>query len=295
MHARFPGKTRLAASLTLVVATLVAASVQARIFFDDFEAGDASAWARAVGYPAMATAYRMSDLDLRDPHVFVDFLGCNDVTDVPLLGFSFNGMLQDLATMDGDGDGFLDLSVLLLFRPPDLGAQSLRLDLAAGICTDPIVGTVCDRDPLAPVTVTAYDSQDAGICLQPEAGTTSGYTPAIGEPAAPCFASQTTTVIVDLAGVEVPLQQARIAGTWVGDPPTAVATGLLSGFLSEAVADALLLPPDLPLIGGQPLSVLLPGGSGNCAPGDDRDMLDEESGWWFYLNFVADEVEYVGS
>jgi hypothetical protein len=282
----------------LALATAVSAPARAGgagIFSDGFESGDVSAWSSATGLPEPVTAYRISDLDLRDPHTFVEAVLCFDVTDDSPLPFSFNGSLETLITTDDDGDGFLDLSVLLLFRPLDLAAQDERVDLAGAICTAPAAGTVCSQDPLNDPAITTYDSLGAGVCLAPEPGTTSGYDPAVPEPAAPCFVGQPVTVIVDLGGVAVPLEQAQVAATWSGgDPPTAVAGGLLRGFLSEAVADALLLPAKLPIVGGQPLSVLLPGGTGNCAAGDDRDVLGKDTGWWFYLEFTADQVEYVG-
>ena len=34
---------------------------------------------------AAQTAFRFNDLDLRDPHVYVNFIGCRDVTDTPLV------------------------------------------------------------------------------------------------------------------------------------------------------------------------------------------------------------------
>ncbi len=52
---------------------------------------------------------------------------------------------------------------------------------------------------------------------------------------------------------------------------TGFATGLMRGFLSEAEAATVLLPATLPIVGGQPITVLLPGGAGNCAAHDDRD------------------------
>jgi len=64
----------------------------------------------------------------------------------------------------------------------------------------------------------------------------------------------------------------------------------LRGFVREIDADQILIPPDVPLIGGQPLSALLPGGAGNCAAGDDRDMLNGEPGWWFYFAIEAERV-----
>lgn len=37
---------------------------------------------------AQSDSFRISEMNLRDPHVFVDFLGCRDITDTPLVGFS---------------------------------------------------------------------------------------------------------------------------------------------------------------------------------------------------------------
>jgi hypothetical protein len=68
------------------------------------------------------TAFRLRDLDLRDPHVFVNFIGCRDVTDNPLAGFSVNGELQTNIQTDGDVDGDLDLSIATVFRPLDQAA-----------------------------------------------------------------------------------------------------------------------------------------------------------------------------
>ena len=66
-------------------------------------------------------------MDLRDPHVYVIVLGCRDVTDTALLGFSVNGRLQTSIQTDADvpPDGLLDLSTLIEFLPLD---QSLNLE-----------------------------------------------------------------------------------------------------------------------------------------------------------------------
>ena len=64
----------------------------------------------------------------------------------------------------------------------------------------------------------------------------------------------------------------------------------------EAAAQAILLPSDLPLVGGNRLSAVLPGGAGNdCTPaGDDRDVGPDGTtrGWYFYLNFEAAQAPY---
>ncbi|MCU0757367.1 MAG: hypothetical protein MUE46_20025 [Xanthomonadales bacterium] len=74
---------------------------------------------------------------------------------------------------------------------------------------------------------------------------------------------------------------------------TELRPGLLRGFLTEAAADATLLPADLPVIGGRPLSSLFRGGTGNCSTGpSDKDTLDGVSGWWFYFEIRAVPVPY---
>jgi len=72
--------------------------------------------------------FRFADLDLRDPHLFVDAFGCRDITDTPLLGFSVNGTLQTRIQTDGDGDGSLDLSYLVEFLPLDTSQASNLID-----------------------------------------------------------------------------------------------------------------------------------------------------------------------
>jgi len=34
-------------------------------------------------------------------------------------------------------------------------------------------------------------------------------------------------------------------------------------------------------------------GTGNCASSSDKDRLDGVPGWWFYLNFTAQQVPWV--
>ncbi|MEM9597655.1 MAG: hypothetical protein AAGD06_25540 [Acidobacteriota bacterium] len=266
------------------------------IFADGFESGGVDAWSQQLGY-VPTTAFRISDLDLRDPHLFVDtqIFGCVDFTDQDLpLGFgpSFNGALETALTTDGDGDGFLDESSMFLFKPLLELAQGETVEQRDGQCTAPIASTVCVPEPGSSPAPSAYDGLAAGTCLGPVAGTTSGYSPAVGDTVGPCFVTEERDITFMLQGVELVLRDARSAAGWIGAPPNRLENGLLRGFLPETVADSLLLPADLPLVGGQPFSILLPGGTGNCAPGDDRDQHEGESGWWFYLELVADEVPY---
>jgi hypothetical protein len=59
------------------------------------------------------------------------------------------------------------------------------------------------------------------------------------------------------------------------------------GFISETDANNTMIPNSFPLVGGMPLSALLPGGSNNCAAHNDKDVNNGVMGWWFYLNFPA--------
>lgn len=268
------------------------------IFSDDFESGDVSAWTLAVGYLPPPEPFRVMDLDLRDPHVFVEInIGiplCLDFTDdpIPVAEISFNGSLETALTTDGDRDGFLDQSLLFLFRPLELVGPGV-LELTGGLCTAPVETTSCAEDPEVPSTFLDTTGIDAGTCLETVPGTTSGYNPAVDEPTVPCFVTLGQDLTLELQGLAVTLRDAQISATWVGDPVDELMNGLIRGFLRESDADQLLLPPDLPVIGGQPLSVLLPGGSGSCASGDDRDQHEGESGWWFYLNATAGSVPFV--
>lgn len=300
MEPRWFSALALMALLGISASGAVEGQAGTLIFSDGFESGNTLAWTQSLGEPPLVApeVLRFSDLDLRDPHLFVPIpvIGCFDFTDqaLPLgLGPSFNAQTETLITTDGDGDTFLDLSLLLQFRPLDPLASGARLDLANGLCTAPMAGTSCTLDTTSIPQTAAYDGQAAGTCLAALAGTTSGYTPAVGSTSAPCFVTSARPISLTLNGLPLPLRSFQLAGTFTG-APVSLANGLLRGFLRETDANTVLLPADLPIVGGQPLSVLLPGGTGNCAPGDDRDTHEGVSGWWFYLAWPAEGVGFSG-
>jgi hypothetical protein len=252
-------------------------------------------------------AFRFTDLDLRDPHVFADLplFGCTDITDDVPLGLipSFNEYLQESITMDTDQDQLLDLSPLIVFLSgdgvatgsrsgPNRGDPSGDLVVHDGLCSDPMETTICDPDPNKPMYRASYSDLAVGTCLEPIPGTTGSYSPPVVVPSGPCFATDPLTLVLEVQGVELELQSTYIAATYVGDPPTSLVDGLLMGFLSEGAADTLLLPEELAIVGGQPVSSILPGGTGVCASHDDRDLGPDGStlGWWFYMNFEAVQV-----
>lgn len=247
---------------------------------------------------APLVAFRFSDVDLRDPHVFVSvpLLGCRDVTDTQILGFAVNNEIQQSVQTDGDDpDTFLDLSPTIVFRSFTQvpGAQAAELHFAN--CTSPVAGTTCSPGAQAPIPATVTN-QNTGNCLTSIPGTIRPYSPAIASTNGPCgVSSPPTTVTLTLAGIPITLRDATVAATYVGNPATSTVTGLLRGFISETDANATTLPADLPLVGGRPLSSILPGGTGNCRAANlsDKDTNNGVVGWWFYLNFPTTSVPWV--
>jgi len=232
-------------------------------------------------------AFRFTDLDLRDPHVYVAVGPLTlDITDTAPLGQSLNGGLQERLSSDEDEDGFLDLSPVNLFEPLDQGAATTPATIDPGArCTAPPQEVVCQ--PGVPIATTANNSS-TGTCLDVLPGTTTAsYSPDVATPTAPCFATDEMTLTFDLAGIPLTLEGVQIGASYVGNPATAETKGLIRGFISEADADAIILPAEFPLVGGYPLSKLLPGGTENPAGHDDRDVREGVTGWWFYLNFAA--------
>lgn len=246
--------------------------------------------------------YRLTSVQLRDPHTFLSVFGgpCNDVTDPSALGLSVNGLIATEIAADDEPDGFYDLSILTVFRPlvqPPYAGSNVEVRTAECTTTSP---SVCGPDVNPPAGTESYSNQTAGICLQPLPFTTGpanngSYSPALTLSGAPCLVSQPLNVQFPVGLFTLPLQNVQASATYVGDPATGLIDGVLMGFLREEDAEALTLPPDLILVGGQPLSSFLPGGSGSCATYDDRDIgPDNSTGWYFYLNFTAEAVTWTG-
>jgi cysteine-rich repeat protein len=238
------------------------------------------------------TAFKFTDLDLRDPHVFATGL-CLDVTPHGAFGFSVNDELRDAITLDGDGDGLLDLAPTLVFRSFNQTATTQPVELHFANCTAPQnMNTTCTASAAQVVNATAT-FMNAGQCLALMAGTVRPYNPPVGPTPGPCFVTNPVTVTLNLGGIPITLQDARLAGQYSGNPATGLTNGLLLGFISEAVAEATTIPASFPVVGGDPLSSLLATGTGNTCTPDDRDMNGAVRGWWFYLNFTAGRFRWI--
>lgn len=235
-------------------------------------------------------AIRVNSLELKDPHLFFQGFGCNDITDV------LNGNINDQVQTDTDGDGALDINLLRQFetdQPTYLVTRSLNSNLIDGSCADPLFSAPCTINQVLAQDIQS-DHDGINSCLSPVPGSTSGYDPAVEDTQAPCFYTAPTDVILDLNGISIPLDSFQQASRYQGG--LTLDQGLLLGFVSETVAQNIVIPPATPIIGGSTLFELLPGGS-SCSTGDDRDIGPDgiTSGWWFYFNSSSDLVELQGS
>jgi len=151
----------------------------------------------------------------------------------------------------------------------------------AGTCTP---GTISDTS----LTAT---SQATATCLSAIAGTTRLYAPAVATSAAPCFSTAPATMIIELFGAQVHLQDAQVGATYSGTPATSLTNGLLMGFLTKAEADSKMATIEL---NSGKLSTFLPGGGSDCPGYSDMDMDGADRGWWMYFNFTATEATWGG-
>ncbi len=232
----------------------------------------------------VASAFRINTLVLRDPHAYTNIvIFCSDITS------NLNDEFAASVRTDSDGDGFLGLSIVTEFTPHAPTATSTPLEIVFPDCTDPLATTTCTRNAAnsAPVDSNA-NNQATGTCLSPLANTVRPYNPAVTNSTGPCFASDTETLALVMGGIPITLTDTTIAGTYVSD--TGIVNGLIRGFLTEAEADATILPMDISVVGGKRLSEILRGGTGNCKSGTDMDNNGGVPGWWMYFNYTADPV-----
>jgi cysteine-rich repeat protein len=235
------------------------------------------------------TAFRFTEMQLRDPHTFVSIIGCNDITDRGIV--AVNDLINKAITMDQDNDGKRDFNAFTVFRPLLQGTATGPVDVSIGDCLQNL--SQCAFRPSLPPARATATNLTTGTCLAAIPGTTnSRYSSDPPNTArGPCFSSDPQTLRIELAGIPITLTNARAAATYEGNPAATTTNGLLMGFISETDANNTMLPADLPLVGGRPLSLLLAGGTGNCQTQfSDKDTLNGVVGWWFYLNFKAEKI-----
>ncbi len=229
------------------------------------------------------TAFRITDLAVRDPHLFA--LGLVDVT------ASVNQAIGDSIRFDryqSDGtpgaDGLLDFSLLLVFRPFDPGLETSEFEVVVADCAAAATGVECVDSPVGDTVSSSVSNLD-GDCLAVLPGTAGSYFPQIVAPTGRCFVSPPTSTSLMLGEVSLTLTEARIAASYVTDDDTRIVNGLMRGFLSVEAASSTLIPADVPVVGGRPLAELLREPDRDSGPGD-------QPGWWFYLNFTGEQATY---
>lgn len=235
-------------------------------------------------------ATRVSTLQLKDPHMYVNFGGCQDFTDTIFGQPGLNPQIQDSIENDDDGDGYLDLNWVTQYAT-DQAHHLVTHDVSAAQleanCTEPMSTTSCQTIAAPTVWQSMTQVDLLSTCLTPRAGTTSNYSPSIISTEAPCHSTQPVDVVLNLSGTSIPLRDYQQALSYSGGDETTM--GLHMGFISEAEADQVILPDSFPLVGGQTLSSVLPGGTGSCTVHDDRDLdvTGTVLGWWFYFNSTS--------
>jgi cysteine-rich repeat protein len=239
-------------------------------------------------------AFRAVTLRIIDPHLFIEIGGnCADIT-----AYANDTLIKNAIETDGDdpADGLLDLTLLSVFQPLAQSAATSPMDIVFGDCVVPFADTSCTATSTTPRVDSTANNQATGECLGILADTLNPSYTAPVTPDGPCYVSDVEAFDIMLGSVVVPLEDAYIGSTYVGNPATTLVDGLIRGFISEETADATILPADLALVGGRPLSDLLGGSipcTGGTIPADDRDVgPGGVVGWYFYVNITSAQVPY---
>jgi hypothetical protein len=233
--------------------------------------------------------WRFRSLTLREPHASTrTIFGCSDITNQ--VNFQLSSSIQG----DSNGNGVLDLSYFNLLEGLDLAVPSARrFGFVEAVCTA-ARPPVCSLSGAAPVwtgvSFNALSSVSAPTPCLEVIGDNIGYRSDIALPQpsgdGPCFASGEGAVILTVAGVDIPLTRARVAGV-IQSGGRDIRTGLLRGFVTHEAAKATVFPSGVFLVGGRTLASLLPGGEGACGTIGGLSRVDGVEGWWFYLNYDA--------
>jgi hypothetical protein len=236
-------------------------------------AGAGGAGGAPSGEPAVES-FRIGELNLRDPHLFV---GNTDVTDHSVLGVSVNmDLIPSGLTKDYDNDGFIDVSVVARLD------ANKHLHLVDARCppSDP---NKCLQHPSPGLDVEwPIEEVQSGACLT--LPSSSDYKPAAEVPATPCLLTQGgRDVAMTLGGVPIAMTDTRIALRRDGEN----LAGLITGFVTLEKAQSALLPSYVPVLAGSPLAKYL-----RESDRDHAQSPNGDDGFWFYVNFVAEPASY---
>ncbi|MCU0662711.1 MAG: hypothetical protein MUC50_10345 [Myxococcota bacterium] len=225
------------------------------------------------------TAFRMTKLELRDPHVFVSvsFMRYDVTSD---LNFYINKQFSE----DSSNDSYIDASFLAVFDPMNQRTNRNIVEISQGTCTAVSGGADCSLDSNGKPATVFYANKRTGTCATVLSRTTGRYSPAVAPVTGPCFYTEPATMGIDLAGIRIILESAIVSAKWIGEPATKV-VGMVRGFVSLKTAAATQLPNWAPVVGGRYLSEVI--SSNDLDYGPDR----RTRGIWLYFNFEATVVK----
>lgn len=264
----------------------------------------------------------MTGLQLISPRfVHAPLSTCQDFTDNCLSvaaglcsAESINTRLQNAFSPTTVPGGLYATHLVSVFQPLDPAAPSgpAELHLNAACVEGP--QQACTPDPMLPqVLATTATNQGSTACYTPStaevntrAGTPAAYVPGANTSGPACFRMDLPLLTLDLAGIVLPLVNATVSGTYAPSAqPTQVVSGVITGFLPETTAAALVLPGSLGApLAGQPLYAFLQAGgrqvggvAGGCNMGgganeDDADSDGGVRGFRFFLNFEAETINW---
>ena len=163
-------------------------------------------------------------------------------------------------------------------------------------CKDPESDPIdYDIDPLS-----SYTNKETGVCLDVESGTATYE--GINKVENLCFSIDKREETIPLTElITLNLKDLQFAAVYNEEPAIYLVKGLMKGFLSEEDAKKLKIEDNLlgslaaPHLTGKNLSNFIPGGTDVCSEAtvpSQMDVNNGENGWWIYLNFEAERVEF---
>jgi len=248
------------------------------------------------GVPIEGAAFRVSRLEIVDPHLYLGALFCQDAT-----GFLNSGVSSaieaheaNLLLLAKDYDPDADTQTFLVYRDADCpqGADHCVLD-----------------DAVLPTTFVAVNKDD-GNCLDVQLSTVNpANVEMLNLPVAPCVTSPTASLQLELPGLDaVTLYMGKFSARYEpGDAdPTALVDAILYGFIPKADAETLtytfmdMVIDFWSMIRGSDhpdaCPVPMDGAPGSVPDVDTLDLdgdgpMPPTPGVYLYMNFTAERVD----
>jgi hypothetical protein len=229
------------------------------------------------GACAASTAFRVTRVWLRDPHMFAEvgppLCVCADGTSY--IEEAMNSNIEDL-----------DGNIVFVFAPLDPAAGTNTLH-AHSDATCPSAGECRAGGDPGVVGSATHTTSGSAACYTPDRSTLTSAYAAPNAPTPPCFASAPISMALDVGGAVLALTDARVAARLSGSDD--LVDGVLSGFLSSSAARDAELGRHSQICGGTLRAYDVLKGGNACESGDDSDG----GGWYLYMDFEATRVDWV--